>query len=86
MQVTDVRIDQIFNESYKKAEVSVKLDNDILLTGILIVQGKDKLLVNMPKRRQQDGTYKDTFNPLNKEMRLIMENHIINTYMMEVSQ
>lgn len=86
MQVTDVRIDRLINRGNYKAECSVKLDNDLLLTGIIVAKGARDYYIKMPQRITADGRKTEIYHPLNQETRLILENHIINAYQMEVEQ
>ena len=80
MDITDIRIRKINQDSKMKAIVSVTFDNALAVHDIKIIEGADKLFVAMPSRKTPEGEYKDITHPINKEMRENLEHMILEKY------
>ena len=69
MQITDVRIRLIENESKMKAVVAVTFDNEFVVHDIKIVDNGKGLFVAMPSRKTPDGEFKDVCHPIKPAFR-----------------
>jgi len=80
MDITDIRIRKINQDSKMKAIVSVTFDNALAVHDIKIIEGADKLFVAMPSRKTPEGEYKDITHPINSTMRSALEHLILEKY------
>lgn len=84
LEITDIRVKKILTdstaESKMKAVVSVTFDDSFVVHDIKIIEGQDKLFTAMPSRKTQEGEFKDIAHPINREMRLKLEDAIIAEY------
>ena len=80
MDITDIRIRKINQDSKMKAIVSVTFDNALAVHDIKIIEGADKLFVAMPSRKTPEGEYKDITHPINSAMRSNLEHLILEKY------
>lgn len=80
MEITDIRVKRVSTDSKMKAVVSVTFDNAFVVHDIKVIEGQDKLFTAMPSRRTPEGEYKDIAHPINKEMRISMEEQILEKY------
>ena len=53
---------------------------------IKIIEGQDKLFTAMPSRKTQEGEYKDIAHPINRDMRLRLEEAILAEYQKVLAQ
>ena len=67
-------------ESKMKAVVSVTFDDSFVVHDIKIIEGQDKLFTAMPSRKTQDGEFKDIAHPINRDMRVKLEEAILAEY------
>lgn len=84
MEITDIRVKKILNEnsaeSKMKAVVSVTFDDSFVVHDIKVIEGQDKLFTAMPSRKTQDGEFKDIAHPINRDMRVRLEEAILAEY------
>lgn len=84
MEITDIRVKKILTdgtaETKMRAVVSVTFDDCFVVHDIKIIEGQDKLFTAMPSRRTQDGEFKDIAHPINKDMRMKLEDAILAEY------
>ena len=84
MEITDIRVKEILTESSAeskmKAVVSVTFDDAFVVHDIKIIEGQEKLFTAMPSRKTQDGEFKDIAHPINREMRVKLEEAILAEY------
>lgn len=90
LEITDIRVKKILTdstaESKMKAVVSVTFDDSFVVHDIKIIEGQDKLFTAMPSRKTQEGEFKDIAHPINREMRLKLEDAIISEYKKAIAQ
>lgn len=80
MKITEIRI-ALRDDDKLKAFVSVTFDNEFVVRGMKIIEGKDgHLFVAMPSRKKPDGTYQDVAHPINNEFRDLLEAEVIEKY------
>ena len=80
MQITDVRVKKIDNESRLKAIVSITFDNCFVIHDLRVIQGDAGLLVTMPSRAAKDGKYRDIAHPINAATREEIEKAVLEKY------
>lgn len=85
MEITDIRIKRVATDSKMKAVVSVTFDNAFVVHDIKIIEGQDKLFTAMPSRKTPEGEYKDIAHPINSDMRIHLEKHILDQYEKELA-
>ena len=86
MEITDIKIKYLTNETKMKAVASVTFDNALAIHDIKIIGTQDKLFVAMPNRKAPDGTFRDTVHPINSAMREQLEGAIIKKYREELEE
>ena len=69
MNITDVRIRKINDESKMKAVVSITFDDEFVVHDIKVIEGDKGLFIAMPSRRSSDGEYRDVAHPINTSTR-----------------
>ncbi|TET98988.1 MAG: septation regulator SpoVG [Candidatus Stahlbacteria bacterium] len=79
MDITEVRV-TLREEPRLKAFVNVTFDNDFVVRGMKVIEGKNGLFVAMPSRRSKDGTFRDIAHPINNEMRKRLEDVVLEEY------
>jgi stage V sporulation protein G len=83
MQITEIRI-ALRDDDKLKAFVSVTFDNEFVVRGMKIIEGKEgHLFVAMPSRKKPDGTYQDVAHPINNDFRDFLESQVIEKYKQE---
>ena len=80
MEITDIKVRKLFDESPMKAIVSVTFDNQLAVHDIKVINTKDKLFIVMPSRKNPDNTYRDIVHPINAEFRALLEKAVIEAY------
>ena len=84
MQITEVRI-SLRNEEKLKAFASITLDGCFVIRGLKIISGAQGHFVSMPSRKRKDGTYQDIAHPINNEMRVQIEERVLDTFERELN-
>lgn len=79
MKVTEVKINKYENQN-TKGFANVTFDNELVVTGFVIMQGKNGLFVAMPSTKGKDGDYHDTVFPTSKKGREGLNKVIIEEY------
>lgn len=80
MQITDIRVRQVFDEGKMKARVSVTFDNQFVVHEIKILDGENGMFIAMPSKKLPTGEYKDIAHPINKDTRIMLQEMIIEAY------
>lgn len=63
-----------------KAFASVELDEEFVVSGIKLLDGKKGLFLGMPAQADSEGEYHDLAFPITKEFRDALTDEIINAY------
>ncbi len=79
MEITEVRV-VARNEEKLKAFVTITFDNCFVVRDVKIVKGNKGLIVCMPAKKRNDGTYQDVAHPINSEMRNKITERVISEY------
>lgn len=80
MQITDIRVRQVFDEGKMKARVSVTFDNQFVVHEIKVLDGENGMFIAMPSKKLPTGEYKDIAHPINKDTRIMLQEMIIEAY------
>jgi len=83
VEVTEIRIRMVENESKMKAVVSVTFDDVFVVHDIKVIEGTKGVFIAMPSRRSPDGVYRDIVHPINTEFRDVLVKKIITRYEQE---
>ncbi len=86
MKITGVKIRSFLNEGRLLALVSIIIDDSLVVHDIKIIQGNERIFVAMPSRKTEDGKYRDIVHPLNVESRTLIEEKILSTYEINLSE
>lgn len=86
MQVTDIRVRQVFDEGKMKARVSVTFDNQFVVHEIKVLDGENGLFIAMPSKKLPTGEYKDIAHPINKETRMMLQDLILDAYEQKLAE
>ena len=80
MNITDVRIQKINDESKMKAVVSITFDDEFVVHDIKIIEGQNGLFIAMPSRKMGEGDFRDIAHPLVSETRNKIRDAIFAEY------
>ena len=80
MNITDVRIRKINDESKMKAVVSITFDDEFVVHDIKIIEGQNGLFIAMPSRKMGEGDFRDIAHPLVSETRNKIRDAIFAVY------
>ena len=80
MNITDVRILKINDESKMKAVVSITFDDEFVVHDIKIIEGQNGLFIAMPSRKMGEGDFRDIAHPLVSETRNKIRDAIFAEY------
>ena len=80
MNITDVSIRKINDESKMKAVVSITFDDEFVVHDIKIIEGQNGLFIAMPSRKMGGGDFRDIAHPLVSETRNKIRDAIFAEY------
>lgn len=80
MDITNIRIKRIENDSKLKAWVSVTFDDVFVVHNIKIIKGQDDMFIAMPNRLTKDGLLKDIAHPIKTEFRQQLQKKVLEAY------
>lgn len=80
MNITDVHVRKITQESKMKAVVSITLDDVFVVHDIKVIEGEKGLFIAMPSKKTADGEYRDIAHPINSATRELIQTTILNVY------
>ena len=79
MKITEVRIFPKEEEKLK-AYAAVTLDGVFVVHNLRVVKGEKGLMVCMPSRKMNDGTFKDIAHPITNDFRHELEQEVLKVY------
>ncbi|MBR5542935.1 MAG: septation regulator SpoVG [Oscillospiraceae bacterium] len=80
MEITDIRIRKISDDSKMRAIVSVTFDDELVIHDIKIIEGYDKVFLAMPSRRLSNGNFSDIAHPTKKDLRDRIEAQVLTEF------
>ena len=80
MQITDVKVRKLFEESPMKAIVSVTFDGQLAVHDVKVIFAREKYFIVMPSRKNPDDTYRDIVHPINSDFRGMVEQAVVQAY------
>ncbi|MEW6096345.1 MAG: septation regulator SpoVG [bacterium] len=80
MNITNIRVKRVENDSKLKAWVSVTFDDVFVVHNIKVIQGQDDMFIAMPNRLTKDGVLKDIAHPIKTEFRQELQNKVLEAY------
>lgn len=82
MTITEVKIRRIFEDpkSRVKAIVSIIIDGGIAIHELRVVEGTERTFVAMPNHRSVDGRFQDIAHPIDKGVRVLLEETVLAAY------
>ena len=80
MTITNVRMHRVENGGKLKAVASITLSEIFVVHDIKIIETGSGLIVAMPSRKLEDGTFRDIVHPINAETRKVLEETILEKY------
>lgn len=83
MEITEIRV-TLRDEERLKGFANVTFDDAFVIRGMKIIQGNNGYFVSMPSRKRPDGTYQDIAHPVNKDMRTLIEQRVLEAYESEL--
>lgn len=87
MEITSVSIKKVEKEgSRMKAISSVLLDDCFAIHDIRVIEGDNGLFIAMPSRKTVTGGYRDIAHPINKEVRQMFEDKILEAYNQTINE
>jgi len=79
MNITEIRVFPK-NEEKLKAYAAITFDGCFVVHNLRIVKGDKGLMVCMPSRRKNDGTFKDIAHPITNDFRGEIEKVVLKAY------
>ena len=80
MEITDVRVRKVSDESKMKAVVSITFDDEFVVHDIKIIDGQNGPFIAMPSKKMGDGDFRDIAHPLKSETRNRIKDAIFAEY------
>ena len=81
MKITAVQMNKVKNsESTLKAFANITIDDEFVVKGLKVVEGKKGTFVSMPCTQGEDGKYYDDAFPITKECRDYIEDVVLEEY------
>lgn len=80
MEITDVRLRRINNNTKMKAVASITIDEVFVIHDIKVIEGEKGAFIAMPSRQTREGEYKDVAHPINSGTRKIIQDIILEKY------
>ena len=80
MKITEVKINQVKGESTLKAFANITIDDEFVVKGFKVIEGKKGLFVGCPSSKGADDTYYDDAFPITAEAREYLSDMILDAY------
>ncbi len=80
MEITDIKIRKVADNTNIKAFVTVTLDNELVIHNIRLVDLDGKIILSMPSKKGKDGEFLDFVHPVNSEFRKKMSSLVLDKY------
>ena len=80
MNITDIRLRKVGDESKLRAVASITFDDEFVVHDIKVIEGERGLFIAMPSKKSADGEYRDIAHPINSDMRGVLQTQILEAY------
>ncbi len=80
MQITELRIRKVDDDTKLRAYVTVTFDNCFVVHNVKVIEGQNGLFIAMPSRKTANGEYKDVAHPISPEFRTELQAKIVDEY------
>lgn len=80
MNITDVRMRIINNDTKMKAIASITIDGGFAVHDIKVIDSDKGLFIAMPSKKDNDGMYRDVCHPINTAVRREIQDIVIQKY------
>jgi len=80
VQITELRIRKVDDDTKLRAYVTVTFDNCFVVHNVKVIEGQNGLFIAMPSRKTNDGEYHDIAHPINSETRERLQKAIVTEY------
>jgi len=85
MNITEVRV-FLKDEEKLKAYAAVTFDDCFVVHNLRVVKGEKGLMVCMPSKKNNDGTFKDIAHPITNDFRHQIEQIVLDAYGKKLSE
>ena len=79
MEITEVKV-TLVDDPKLKAFATITIDDDFVIRGLKIIEGRSGVFVAMPARKLADGTWQDIAHPINVETREQLERAVLSVF------
>lgn len=81
MKITSVRVFKIEEPKGRvKGFASIVLEDAFAVHGLQIVEGKDRMFVSMPSRKNKEDKFVNIAHPINTELRQAIEEAVLREF------
>ena len=85
MEITEIKV-FLKDDRKLKAYVNVVFDNCFIIRGLKVIDGSRGHFVSMPSRKKADGSFADVAHPINNEIRIMIEEKVLDAYERELKE
>ena len=69
MNITDIRLRKVGDESKLRAVASITFDDEFVVHDIKVIEGQNGMFIAMPSKKMGEGDFRDIAHPLTQEVR-----------------
>ena len=80
MNITDIRIRKVGDESKLKAVASITFDGEFVVHDIKVIEGQNGMFIAMPSKKMGEGDFRDIAHPLTQEVRTQLRDAVLDAY------
>jgi stage V sporulation protein G len=80
MNITDIRIRKVGDESKLKAVASITFDGEFVVHDIKVIEGQNGMFIAMPSKKMGEGDFRDIAHPLTQEVRTQLKDAVLDAY------
>jgi stage V sporulation protein G len=84
MNITDIRIRKVGDESKLKAVASITFDGEFVVHDIKVIEGQNGMFIAMPSKKMGEGDFRDIAHPLTQEVRARLRDAVLDAYNREI--
>ena len=74
------RLNRLQRDDSLKAMVDVVINDNIMVRGLKVVEGKNGIFVGMPSRQDSGGKWYDSVYPITKQAREELQETVLSAY------